>query len=74
MRDDRLRLEDIRDAIENIEKYSGHGRRAFDEDELVRVWILHHLQIIGEACRGISEGFRSAHPDDIWSDASSCRN
>ncbi len=58
MRDDRVRLEDILDAREQIEKYSQRGRRAFVEEELVRVWILHHLEIIGEACRGLSEDFR----------------
>jgi len=74
MRDDRLRLEDIRGAVEQIEKYARRGRRAFDEDELIRVWILHHLEIIGEACRGLSQTFRQSHGDEIWSDAISFRN
>ena len=74
MRDDRLRLEDIRDAIDQIEKHSRRCRKTFDEDELVRVWILHHLEIIGAACRGLSEGFRRANPDEVWSDAISFRN
>jgi uncharacterized protein with HEPN domain len=74
VRDDRLRLEDIREAIEQIEEYSRRGRSSFDRDELIRVWILHHLEIIGEACRGLSEGFRLTHPDEIWSDAISFRN
>jgi uncharacterized protein with HEPN domain len=74
VRDDRLRLEDVRDAIEQIEKYAQRGRPAFDEDELIRVWTLHHLEIIGEACRGLSEDFRNSHPDEIWADAVSFRN
>lgn len=74
MRDDRLRLEDIREAIEQVQKYAKRGRQAFDEDELVRVWILHHLEIIGEACRGLSEEFRQSHPDEVWTDAISFRN
>jgi len=37
MRDDRLPLADIRDAIEQVEKYTRQGRTPFDEDELVRV-------------------------------------
>jgi uncharacterized protein with HEPN domain len=40
----------------------------------VRVWVVHHLEIIGEACRGLSEGFRREHTDDIWSDAIGFRN
>jgi uncharacterized protein with HEPN domain len=74
MRDDRLRLEDVRDSIEQIEKYSVRGRQAFNSDELIQVWILHHLGIIGEACRGLSDAFRLRHPDEIWSNAISLRN
>ena len=54
MRDDRLRLADILEAIGQIEKYPARGRAAFDKDELIRFWILHHFEIIGEACRKLS--------------------
>ena len=74
MRDDRLRLADVLDAIGQIEKYSGQGRAGFDQSELVRVWIVHHFEIIGEACRGLSGDFRKAHSDEIWSDVVSFRN
>jgi len=74
MRDDRLRLEDILEAIHAVEKYSRQGRAAFESQELIRVWMIHHLEIIGEACRGLSEEFRRAHPEEIWSDAISFRN
>lgn len=29
------------EAIELIDKYASRGRIAFDEDELIRVWIVH---------------------------------
>jgi len=74
MRDDSLRLGDILEAIAQIEKYSSAGRVRFDEDELVRVWILHHLEIIGEASAGLSTAFRLAHPDETWRDAVGFRN
>ena len=35
MRDDRGRLQDIIDAIKQIERYVKRGRRAFEEDELL---------------------------------------
>jgi uncharacterized protein with HEPN domain len=63
LRRDRQRLEDILEAIERIEKYASGGRATFDRDELVQTWVLHHLQIIGEAVRGLSDEIRSAHPD-----------
>ena len=49
MRGDRNRLQDILDAIRNIERHAKRGRRVFEEDELVHTWVIHHIQIIGEA-------------------------
>lgn len=54
MKDDAGRLQDILEAVQRIEKYAGRGRAAFNYDELVQTWILHYLQIIGEAASGIS--------------------
>jgi len=47
MRNDRHRLVDILEAIEKIERYAAKGKDAFDSDELIQVWIIHYLQIIG---------------------------
>ena len=74
MRRDRQRLEDILEAIERIEKYASGGRASFDRDELVQTWVLHHLQIIGEAARGLSDEIRSAHPDIPWAQIAAMRN
>jgi uncharacterized protein with HEPN domain len=74
VRDDRARLEDIRDAIVEIEKRAPHKCEDLEQDEMLRVWVLYHLQIIGEACRGLSDDFRLRHPEDIWSSAISFRN
>lgn len=53
MRDGNERLLDILEAIEEIERYAVRGREAFLQDELVQVWMVHHLQIIGEAAARI---------------------
>jgi uncharacterized protein with HEPN domain len=37
------------DAIAAIRRRTDRGRTAYDNDELIRVWVLHHMQIIGEA-------------------------
>ena len=55
MRDDHLRLLDMAEAIRQIEKYASKGKQAFERDELIRIWIVHHLQVLGEAARGISD-------------------
>jgi uncharacterized protein with HEPN domain len=74
MRDDRERLLDIQEAIERIEKYAAHGREAFEQDELVQTWVLHHLQIIGEAVRTLSPELTQKHSETAWSKIIGMRN
>lgn len=74
MRDDHERLLDIREAIERIEKYAGQGRETFERDELVQTWIVHHLQIIGEASRALSSDLRDQYPEVPWSKIIGMRN
>jgi uncharacterized protein with HEPN domain len=74
MRDDIRRLEDIQEAIEKIEKHRSEGRSKFDRDEMLQVWITHHLGIIGEAAANISEATRSQYPDVPWKSIIGMRN
>ena len=66
MRDDESRLLDILEAIENVQKYTSKGHEAFSQDELVRVWIAHHIQTIGEAAANLSLDFRESHSHVPW--------
>ena len=69
MRDDRARLRDISVAIDRIEAETAAGPDVFREDPKLQVWVLYHLQVIGEARRSLSESFRlgaeteSGHPN-----------
>lgn len=74
MRDDMARLRDVLEAIDNIERHASGGRMAFEENELMQVWVVHHLQIIGEACRAISAGFKELHPEIPWVQVVGMRN
>ena len=74
MRNDRQRLLDIQEAIERIEKYTAQGRTAFEQDELIQTWVIHHLQIIGEACRTISPSLRDQYPAVPWTKIVGMRN
>ena len=74
MRDDRERLLDILEAIERIEKYTSKGREVFEDDELIQTWVIHHLEIIGEASRSLSTPIRQQHPDTPWSEIAGMRN
>ncbi len=74
MRDYNERLLDILEAIENIEKYASRGHEAFEHDELIQTWIVHHLQIIGEAASTLPESFREKYPEVPWSKIIGMRN
>jgi uncharacterized protein with HEPN domain len=74
MKDDRHRLEDILEAIQRIGRYAGKGRSLFEGDELIQTWVLHHLQIIGDAASRVSEAVRAAHPGVPWRQIIGMRN
>lgn len=74
MREEGDRLLDILEAIESIKAEASKGRAVFDEDRMIQVWILHHIQIIGEAAGRLSESLRTRYPDIPWADIASMRN
>lgn len=74
MRNDRERLLDIEEAIAKIEKYASRGHDLFESDELIQNWILRHIQIIGEAARGVSADLKAAHLDVEWVKIAGMRN
>lgn len=74
MRDDRERLRDILEAIDHVERYAAEGREPFEQSELIQNWMVSHLRIIGEACRGLSDEFRASHAGVPWSDIIGMRN
>jgi uncharacterized protein with HEPN domain len=47
------------EAIAAIRRHAGKGRAVFDADELVQVWVVHHLQIIGEAAAGLDPSVKA---------------
>ena len=62
MRQEHERLHDIILAISKIETAQKRGREAFDTDEMVRVWMKYHRQIIGEAPRSLDPEFCRSCP------------
>jgi uncharacterized protein with HEPN domain len=74
MRDDRERLRDIQEAIGRIERYAAQGRAAFEHDELIQMWIVHHLQIIGEAVGALPSDVRDRAPEIPWRQITGMRN
>jgi len=74
MRNERERLLDILEAIERIEKYAEEGKDAFESDELIQTWIVHHIAIIGEACRTLPNEFQARYASVPWADIVAMRN
>lgn len=66
MRSDREYLLDILDAIRDIERYRPKSRDAFNGDERTQVWMVNRLQIVGEACRKLSDELRTRHDAVPW--------
>jgi len=66
MRDDRERLLDMLEAIQKIEQYAHDETFSSQNENLVEVWMIHHLQIIGEAAARVSNGLREQHPEVAW--------
>jgi uncharacterized protein with HEPN domain len=74
MRSDRERLLDILEAIDHIEKHADVDKSAFEVDELLQTWMVHHIQIIGEAAAAISSEFQAQHREVPWRSVASMRN
>lgn len=66
MRSDRERLLDILESIDKINRFAGTDRESFEADEMLQVWVIHHLQIIGEAASRLSQQFLEEHPEVQW--------
>ena len=62
MRSDADRLSDNLEAIAKIRERITHSIQAFQGDEVLQVWVIHHLQVIGEAGRNVSYPSKTAIP------------
>ncbi len=74
MRADQDRLTDILDTLNAIQRRVGPNRAAFDAEELLQVWAVHHLLIIGEACARVSDPLKAKHPQVPWRQIVAMRN
>ena len=68
------RFLDMMEAIQRIEKYAGRGRQAFVADELIQTYIVHNLQILGEAAAKIPAEQQHEYPELPWPKMVGMRN
>jgi uncharacterized protein with HEPN domain len=64
----------MRRDSERIERYAQQGKEAFVHEELLQTWVVHHIQIIGEAARKLSDEFRARNQDIPWLEIIAMRN
>lgn len=66
MRNPQVRIEDMLEAIQRIEKYAVRGKTAFASEELIQTYVVHNLQILGEAACKLTPEYRKQHPEIPW--------
>ena len=74
MRLDRDGPLDVLDAIVAIERHQPTHQPEFDTDELVRVWCLRHIQIIGVSAANVSQETRALAGEIPWGQIVGMRN
>lgn len=66
-KDDLIFIEHILDSIKKIEKYVNEISAAeFVDNELIQDGVIRNFEIIGEATKHLSAGFRDKHPEVPW--------
>ena len=74
VKDDRLYLAHILDAIARIERYTTAGAEAFYEDEQAQDATLRNLQTLAESTQRLSESLKVHHPEIDWRGIAGFRN
>lgn len=74
MKDDRLYLEHIREALEDIAIYGSAGREAFFAERMRQDAILRKLQVIGQAVKHLSETTKAQQPNVRWKQIAGLRD
>ena len=74
MRDDTLRVADMREALERIRSFVSRGRSAFFEDLGTHEAVAYEVLKLGEAASRVGSPFRKSHPGVPWSRLAALRN
>lgn len=75
MKNNKVYLEHIIDAINNIEKFIGNmDKGKFIHNTLVNSAVMRQLEIIGEAVKHLPAEFRKKHKDILWKDIAGLRD
>lgn len=74
-RETRLYIDDIMEALERIEHYTGEmdfGK--FSTDQKTVDAVVRNFEVIGEATKQLSNEFKSIYPDNPWKEMAGMRD
>jgi len=74
VKNERVYLVHIRDAIGDIREYVAPGREVFLTDRLRQDAVLRKLEIIGEAVKRLSDATRQRRPEIPWKQIAGLRD
>ena len=66
MKDERLYVVHIQEALRRIVEYTQGGREAFLTDPMTQDAVVRKFEVIGEATKRLSDGTRLLAPDIAW--------
>ncbi len=74
MKDDRVYLEHIRDALLEFATYTSVGRDSFFADRMRQDATLRKLEVIGQAVKNLSEEAKTRQPQIPWKQIAGMRD
>lgn len=74
MKEDRVFLRHILEAITKVERFTAAGPVDFAENPSVQDAVLRNPEVIGEAVKNLSGGLRATHPEVPWSRVAGLRD
>ena len=74
MKDDRVYLQHIRDALQDIVAYCGSDHDAFNSDRMRQDATLRKLEVIGQAVKNLSEPTKARQPEIPWKQIAGMRD
>jgi uncharacterized protein with HEPN domain len=66
VKEDRIYLLHIRDALERILLYTAHDKQAFFVDSRTQDAVIRNLEVVGGAVKNLSDGLKARHATVPW--------